>query len=90
MNSLNSALYFAAFIAVAIGVFGSISYAMTNKNPRVRFWGCRLAAALFAIFGLGFIAVTASEGDGGSAGYLWAVAMFVVAAWQWRLSTETR
>lgn len=90
MSSLGSALYFAAFIAVAIGVFGSISYAMTNKNPRVRVWGCRIAAALFVIFGLGFIAVTASDAEGGSAGYLWAVAMFAVAAWQWRLSNEPR
>jgi hypothetical protein len=87
MESTLNSIIAATVLIVAIGVFGAISYAMTAKDPRVRFWGCRIAATFFFIFGAAFIGSTFFMAASNRGAYFWSIVMFGVAGWQWRLST---
>jgi hypothetical protein len=90
MDNTTTIVLAICIFAVSVGLFGSVSYTMTSKNPQVRFWGCRIAAAFFFIAGVGSITSALLSTETSRAGYFWSVVMFGVAGWQWRLSTELR
>lgn len=85
MPSTVEIVAFVSFLGAAILIFGGISFAMTANRGSARKWGCRIAAGFFVLVGVGFLTsgVTTQR-----AGYLWAVVMFAVAGWQWRLGSR--
>jgi hypothetical protein len=89
MGSLDPTLYSILVMAVAVLLIGSISFAITAKNPKLRFWGCRIASAFFVLCGIYFIAYSAFTGASLRVGFFWALLMFAVAGWQWSLSPKS-